>query len=56
VQADDFAPFYDFALRGDEIELKEGIWRNFLFLLLGGREGIERIARGYKLRHLLARY
>jgi hypothetical protein len=41
VQADVFAQFYDFALRRSEIELKEGILRNLLFLLLAGREGIE---------------
>jgi hypothetical protein len=31
VQANDFAPFYDFALRRVHIETKAGILGNFLF-------------------------
>lgn len=40
-QVVEFAPFYDFALRRTDIESKEDILCTLLFLLIGGREGIE---------------
>jgi hypothetical protein len=50
VQVEEFAPFYDFALRRINIESKGGILCNLLFLLIGGREGIEPPTRGFSAR------
>jgi hypothetical protein len=39
VTVEEFAPFYDFALRRIDIESKGGILCNLLLLLIGGQGG-----------------